>query len=322
MERRKVFPFFIGRARSGTTLLRAIFDGHPELAVPPESHFIVPFRPRRGAFDLDRFLTSVQAHPRYRHWGLDDDEVRRRVTHDAPATYPDAVRSLFAAYAAHHGKLGYGDKTPAYVYQVPILARMFPEARFVHIIRDGRDASISFLRTEFASGGIEDAAWAWKVGTQRARRAGARLGAERYHEVRYESLVDDPETETRRVADFLGLTYTPEMLSYSERADEMLDHTPHPAAHQNLRKAPTKGLRDWRREMSPGELKTFELIAGDLLDDLGYERGTRPGQVAAGAGRLRLQTRRLLRRTQQVLPHPPVVSRIRTRHRVTTDEAP
>jgi hypothetical protein len=321
MDRRDVFPFFIGRARSGTTLLRAIFDGHPQLAVPPESHFIVPFRPRRGAFDLETFLDRVQAHPRYRHWDLDDVQVRRAVIADRPADYPDAVRSLFAAYAAHHGKPGYGDKTPAYVYQVPALARMFPEARFVHIIRDGRDASMSFLRTEFASGGIEEAAWAWKIGTKRARRAGARLGPERYQEVRYEALVDDPETETRRVADFLGLSYLPEMLSYSERADEMLDHTPHPAAHQNLRKAPTKGLRDWRREMSPGDLETFESIAGDLLDELGYERGITAGRLAAASGRMRLQTRRLMRRTRQALPHPPVVSRIRTRDGVTTDAA-
>ncbi|MGH2808970.1 MAG: sulfotransferase [Actinomycetota bacterium] len=303
MHRQDVFPFFIGRARSGTTLLRAIFDGHPHLAIPPESHFIVPLRPRRRPFDVEMFLAQVQAHPRYRLWALDDRLVRDRLRQDDPATFEDGIRALFAAYATHHGKPGYGDKTPAYVYRVPVLARMFPEARFVHIIRDGRNASLSFLRTEFASGGIEEAAFAWKVGTRRGRKAGARLGSERYFEVHYEALVDDPETETRKVAAFLGLTYDPAMLAYVERAETILENTPHPAAHQNLRRAPTKTSTDWRREMPEADLETFELIAGDLLDELGYERGNGRTQAAAGR-KLRLQARRVAKRTRKALARP------------------
>ena len=293
------FPFFVGRARSGTTLLQTIFDNHSQLAVPPESHFIVTLRDHAGtkaSFSYQRFLSALFEHPRFALWELPREDVTEHFARFSPASYADAVRVLFGLYASRAGKHRYGDKTPTYVYHLPFLAELFPESRFVHIIRDGRDAALSFLKTEFASGTMEEAAFSWKVGVSRARRAGRTLGGARYREIRYEALVADPEPTVRGVAAFLDLDYEPAMLSYFERAEQAIKATSHPSAHQSLRLAPTQGLRDWRHGMAREDLETFELIAGDLLDDLGYELATDRRSFRARARAVGLQLRRMKRR--------------------------
>ncbi|MGH2652578.1 MAG: sulfotransferase family protein [Actinomycetota bacterium] len=299
----EVFPFFVGCGRSGTTLFRAIFDSHPDLAIPGESHFIVHLAPngRRyesGArFDVEAFLADLLPHPRFRLWGLGDHQVRLALQERPPRTLPDAIRTVFATYATAEGKARYGDKTPGYVSHLSRLASLFPEARFVHIVRDGRDVALSYLDVSFGPATAEGAALHWRRLVERGRRAGAPLGADRYVEVRYEDLLDDPEATIRSLCDFIHLEFHPLMLRYPERAAEVARGSAFPEAHGRLALPPTKGLRDWRTQMTVKDVTSFELLAGDLLTDLGYElAGERPGVGARArtrARRLQIEARRL-----------------------------
>ncbi len=121
---------------------------------------------------------------------------------------------------------------------------------------------------------------------------GARLGPERYHELRYEELVADPERILRELCAFVELPYDERMLRYHEQADRLVPSLSHSEHHGNLYKPPTAGLRDWRRDLSPQDVAVFEALAGDLLDELGYERRTaRPGFAASlAATRFRVGT--------------------------------
>jgi hypothetical protein len=322
------FPFVVARGRSGTTLLRAMLDAHPDMAIPNESHFVVQFARRKDryengrGFEAERFTADLFEHWAFKRWELPPPVVLDAYEEAPPADYPSAIRTLYAAYAAHHGKSRYGDKTPSYVMSMDLLASTFPESRFVHLIRDGRDVTLSYLATEFGSTTLGQGAIDWNRFVRSGRAVGARLGSGRYLEVRYEELVAEPERVLGEVCAFVGLPYDDAMLRYHERADALVASLSHNESHRNLYRPPTAGLRDWRRELAPKQVAVFEALAGDLLDELGYERAARRPGLAARltAVRYRVATetrrathgartrlRRLRRRTQQRgrRPEPP-----------------
>ena len=277
-----VFPFVVGSGRSGTTVLRAMLDSHPELAVPPESHFVAAMA-RAGygqgdAFDTPAFLRDLAANRWYRRWELPDEQVRAAVTAAAPQGLADAVRAVYREYAATRGKPRYGDKTPPYVLNLPLLGGLFPEARFVHVVRDGRDVALSLLDVEFGPDSFPEAVVWWRRSVSRGRAAGARLGPGRYREIRYEELVDDPEEVLRALCPFLGLDFDPAMLRYHERADEVVANVGRPEQHAGVRNAPTRGVRDWRRSTTEEQQQAFEALAGGLRAELGYEAGPPPSR--------------------------------------------
>ncbi|HWH36065.1 MAG TPA: sulfotransferase [Acidimicrobiales bacterium] len=284
------FPFLIGCGRSGTTLARALLDAHPALAVPGESYFPIWLGrqirryQRQGTFDARILAGDLVGDPWFRRWQLPDDEVRAVLSEPGITTFADALRRVYALYARHHGKARYGDKTPTFVLHVEALARLFPEAVFVHIVRDGRDVALSLLEADWGPDRLDRAALHWRHHVERGRQAAGRIEPGRYREVRYEDLLDDPEGTARSLCDYLALPFDAAMLDYAERAPALLRLLPDADEHQNLRLPPTKGLRDWRREMEPADVATFEALAGDALAALGYERRT-PVPVT-GAARL------------------------------------
>jgi hypothetical protein len=292
------FPFIVGYGRSGTTLLRAMVDAHPNVAIPDESHFVVPMLHHRGRyehsrrFDLERFLEDLLAHHGFRGWKLPDDEVRAAFHEDPPASIPDAIREAYSLYAAWQGKARYGDKTPIHVLHLERLGDAFVEARFIHVIRDGRDVASSYLRQSFGPRTVAEAAVRWKRAIIRGQATGRRLGAGRYREVRYETLVQDPERVIRSVAEFLDLPYDPAMLRYHERG-RVATERPH---YRNVASPPTRDLRNWRQELTADDVTTFEMIAGSLLEVLGYERDPSPPELAsrlrAGGRWIRVQVGR------------------------------
>ena len=276
----------LGVRRSGTTLLRVMLDRNPELAVPDESYFVPQLaRRHRTPVDPAAFLDDLRRLPTLVDWGLSPASVQARLR--PGMTTDDAIAAVFAAYAAERGKARWGDKTPLYMQHLDLLERLFPDARFVHLIRDGRDAALSFLSVPAGLmtegwGHPRDAAgfacqWATEVAS--ARELGARVGGQRYRELRYEALVADPEGELRTVCAFAGLEYDPAMLDYVGQTDSARK-----AHQQRLNEPPRQNVREWRTEMSESDRHAFEEVAGALLAELGYEveiRGTARGKLAA-----------------------------------------
>ena len=276
----------LGVRRSGTTLLRVMLDRNPELAVPDESYFVPQLaRRHRTPVDPAAFVDDLRRLPTLVDWGLSPASVQARLR--PGMTTGEAIAAVFAAYAAERGKARWGDKTPLYMQHLDLLERLFPDARFVHLIRDGRDAALSFLSVPAGLmtegwGHPQDAAgfacqWATEVAS--ARELGARVGGQRYRELRYEALVADPEGELRAVCAFAGLEFDPAMLDYVGQTDSARK-----AHQQRLNEPPRQGVRDWRTEMSETDRHAFEEVAGALLAELGYEvetRGTARGKLAA-----------------------------------------
>jgi hypothetical protein len=276
------FLFAVGCVRSGTTMLRAMLDSHPDVAVPPESYFVAPALHRRARYagsgpngttgiDADRLLADVVADPSFGDWHLPPARLES-LRRDPPRTVPAAITRLYAAYAAEHGKTRAADRTPSNVLEIDLLAEQFPGARFVHLVRDGRDVVPSLLTMEFGPDRFADATLFWRTRVLRARAAGRRLGPGRYREVRYEDLVADPARSLGAVCAFAGIRYEPAMLAYHERAAELIGGLRDTAHVQGVRRPPTAGVRDWRTAMADGDVKLFDALAGDALDAFGYPR--------------------------------------------------
>ncbi|MBD0329311.1 MAG: sulfotransferase [Thermoleophilia bacterium] len=268
----------LGVRRSGTTLLRVMLDRNSQLAVPDESYFVPQLAHRhRGRPDPDAFVDDLRRLPTLREWGVSPDEVRARLR--PGMTTGEAIGAIYEAYAAGRGKPRWGDKTPMYMDYLPLLERLFPRARFVHLIRDGRDAALSFLampagvvtRTWMHPRSPAAVAAQWRAQVRSARGLGARVGSTRYHELRYEELVADAEEALRRICAFAALPFEPAMLAYAGEAEAA--RKPH---QRSLERPPTPGLRDWRADMSTEDRAAFEGVAGDLLAELGYETSRGP----------------------------------------------
>ena len=263
----------LGVSRSGTTLLKEMLDRHPDLAIPTESYFISQLWDRhRAEVDADGFAADVGRLERVAAWGVDPAAVRARLPARAP--FHEAVQAIYACYAEARGCRRFGDKTPLYMQRLACVARAFPDARYVHIVRDGRDACLSFLamrrrpRSNFSRPrGVAGFAAQWHMEITDARAFGASLPGGRYLELRYEDLVRDPRTHLQRVCAFLALDFDDAMLEYHRAVDPSLL-----ADHPLLAGPPQRGRSSWREGIALADLRRFEAIAGDLLDDLGYQR--------------------------------------------------
>lgn len=282
---RNPFVFVVGCPRSGTTLLRRILNAHPQLAVPKvETHWIPKFfRKGQGLTDDGRVTPELLDHlldyHRFPRMGIERNELEALLDVDPAQTYAQFTARLFDLFGDKRGKALVGDKTPGYVRHMSLLHELFPQAKFIHLIRDGRDVCLSLLAWErlhksagriqsFDQDPVGSTALYWEWLVRLGRESGARLPAGHYFEVKYECLVADPGAEARALCGFLGLPYAAAMLEYHVGREKR-------AAGLSAKKAwlpPTGGLRDWRNQMPPVNILRFEAVAGALIDELGYER--------------------------------------------------
>ena len=282
------FPFIVGVARSGTTLLRLMLDFHSQLAIPPETHFLPSVLPlgRLGESQGDRLAELITSFFTWNDFGIEKQTFRAELAGLQPFDLANGIRCFYRLYADRHGKQRWGDKTPPYVNHVASIAEGLPEAHIVHLIRDGRAVAASRRHLGFGPGvEIRDQAEDWS-GSILAARVQAR-SCPHYLEVRYEQLVRRPEATLRRVCDFLELPFELDMLSYHSGAQLRLAEfrdwrTPDGdivsrgsdriAIHQRALAPPDPTRIDfWRQELDSEEIAVFESIAGDLLHDLGYD---------------------------------------------------
>ena len=269
-------PFFIvGSARSGTTLLRLMLDAHPDVSVPPEARIITALWKGREEVEVDEFLRDMEAHKSksevFRGWGLDPAAVREQLGHGGQARYSDLIEACYLAYAGARGKRRWGVKTPGFVERIPFISGLFPQARFIHLIRDGRDVALSYSGVPFGPKTVAKAARLWSRRVSAGRRYGADLGPARYLEMRYEEFVSDDATQLKRLCDFLDLPFDEAMLNPSRQASTI--NPKHVEQNRFVTERPRTGVRSWQSEMPDKHIEVFEAVAGSLLSELGYERG-------------------------------------------------
>ncbi len=264
-------PFFIvGSARSGTTLLRLMLNAHPEVAIPPESRFITELWTGHDEVEVDPLLSELEANKRFQTWELPIATVKRELDGRSSARYVEVMEAAYTAFSRAHGKRRWGDKTPRYVRHISLLASLWPDARFIHLIRDGRNVALSYADVPFGPKNVARAAQLWSGRVQAGLRDGRPLG-KRYLEINYEDLVEDPKGEIGDLCEFLDLDFDNAMLNYTEGLGEVV-LSRGTIYNPNVKQPPNPRLRSWEQSMPKDHVEIFEAVAGDVLSELGYGR--------------------------------------------------
>ncbi len=275
-------PFFlVGNPRSGTKMLRELLNRSPEIWISAvESHFIPRVTrdlTRYGNLEeranFDRLAGALQSTRAFWHWNQRGVHIDTDRWYGLCRAYdwPGVLEALFRC--AHEQEIPaprrawesilWGDKTPAYLTELALLAELYPRARFVHLVRDPRDCALS-SQDAWGSTPLRTAQeWADRVRTCRA--AGARLGAERFHELRYEDLLTDVRGRLGDLFAFLGVP-TPKDAGRFLRVPENL------GAARGVDQVVAANRQKWKNRMPPPLRRRIEGVTGDLLDALGYER--------------------------------------------------
>jgi hypothetical protein len=247
--------FIVGSPRSGTTLLRLMLDAHPHISCGPETSFLI---------DMERIVRHHWSHIEL--YGFSREYWR------------DKIARFFASfqveYAARRGKRRWADKTPHYTPHMDFIAALFPDAQFVHIIRDGRDV-VASCRQRWGYGSAFRGIQRWKAYVSAARAFGQRAPADQYHELRYEDLVANAEGVVRDLLAYLHEPWDERVLDYMRAPHDIQPTYP---AHVCKRRISEAGqgsiyasrVGAWRRELDPVLKLAVYLWAGKLLRELGY----------------------------------------------------
>lgn len=248
-----------GCPRSGTTLLRRTFDRHPGLCCGPESSLFLPAR--------------VALAPLAATHGMEEDGIRALLRESpSQAAFIDAFA---ARYRALRGRPRWVEKTPLNIRHIGWILERFPEARVIHVIRDGRDVVCSLREhpdrrwvdgawvKELHPRSIEEHARRWVADTAAGM---AWRGDPRYLEVRYEDLARDPEPALRRVLAFLGVPYDAALLAPDPEGDPGAGAGKPDAAGPIV----TRSIGRWRTDLGPADREVVRRVAGARLIELGY----------------------------------------------------
>ena len=275
-----IAPFFIvGSERSGTTLLMALLGHHPRLAVPEVTWYYPRFRAYLHTYgDLSqagnfRALVSEMVFGlKTPFFGLPwnprtivDEVIARAPRRD----FASAFAAILGTVAADQGKPRWGEKTPHNLYYVREILADFPQARFLHLNRDGRDVAVEQLQSAFGPTNIHAAAKIWQRTQAAADDLRASLPATTWLDISYERLAADPEPELRRVLGFLGEPWDPVVLDFhrgdiARRRARTRDH------RQLGDPVNTAYVGIHRRFLSPHDQGVFAGVAGAELRAAGY----------------------------------------------------
>ncbi len=280
----------IGAERSGTTLVMAMLGCHPRIAVPEVVWYYSRFRPYLHTYgDLSRnenFRTLAEEMVfglKTPFWGMKVnprtivDEIISDVKEKSFAGIYCAMHERFAREAGN--KPRWGEKTPYNLFFVKEILEDFPNAQFIFITRDGRDASADYLESAFGPTNIFCAAQVWKMCQNAVQPWRKKLDSSQWIDVKYEVLVREPEKILKQVCDFLGEKYDPAMLEFhktdlAKARGATKDHKP--LGHA----ASDKYIGIYKNLLSLREQRIFTTVAGKELEEAGYELDVQPIEIS------------------------------------------
>ncbi len=281
------FPVFIvGAQRSGTTLLRMLLNAHSKIAIPEEARFLMPMLEQRyldGGFhgeDYSKLVSFLRASEEFRLWNYDSAPFFADLEARSGIGLAELMDRLYGSFARAEGKRYWGDKS-LFFRRIDILARMFPQGSFIHIVRDGRDVFDSWRKMDASKDCAPAAALDWRLKLNLIERAFARLPADRSLTIRFEDLLADAEAVARSACDFLGVNYEEDMLDFHKKSRRYVgDH------HSQLIFKPIESGNQskWRNNLGHAEKVAFDLIAGRQLDRYGYGRSDEPRSIEDRVG--------------------------------------
>lgn len=287
--------FILGRPRSGTTLLRTLFDAHPNCAVPLECAFIMNMSRKyekvvNWTSDLLlEFHADVQKHVKFDRWAIDLDALKADLLRcQGNNTFQGICKVVYLNYPSHFPKeniLWIGDKNPVYATYTPMMMRLFAEAKFIHLVRDPRDNIISLKNVDFEGPFSALLAYRWRHSARSLSKIKKKYPA-KFYTIRYEDMVRQPQKYYREMCDFLNIPYNDTVFDFYKKQDEVLGRfnvENFLKYHKSLLSPINTDKVDlWKTQLPDRDIRITEWVCGRWIKYYGYGRRYKhPGFLAA-----------------------------------------
>ena len=282
------FVFVVGAARSGTTLLQMILDANPSVIFPLESKLIVHLKQKYSKvvnwtdklidefiIDLYKERTSFAIF-----WNINANELRGNIRSFPinKLSFGILCKIIYLSYSSPFTKEKItliGDKNPAYSVFIKELLEIFPDAKFIHVVRDYRDNVVSNRRT-LRTKEINVLAQRWKIYNKLIELA-KQDKSKNFYTLRYEDLVNDPEYYVSEICKFLDLKFSAEMLNFYEKIKitELRLQAIEEIQPNILQPINTSQINKWEKHLSNDEMELIDYICGDFAKKYNYIQRTK-----------------------------------------------
>ncbi len=286
--------FILGRPRSGTTLLRTLFDAHPNVATPVECAFIINMRQKYAGIThwskelLLEFHEDVQKHIKFDTWNIDLDRMKADLQDCAGEnTFQNICKVVYFDYISLFPKeeiKWIGDKNPVYATYTPELLKLFPDSKFIHLVRDPRDNIISLKNVDFEGPFTALLAYRWVHSARKLFHIKKKYPG-KFYTIRYEDLVTEPQRYYREMCDFLSIPYNDIVFDFYKKQGEAMQKfniEKMMKYHKSLFSPINNSkVNLWKTQLPDRDIRITEFVAGKWTRKYGYERKYRHAGLKA-----------------------------------------
>ena len=266
--------FIVGTQRAGTTLLRLILNAHSHIAIPEEAWFLAPLLKQKELSQsiegqrLNTLVKYLSLNLQFKLWNYDNSEFISSLSSRKSITVKQLVNDLFTSYCRNMGKSIWGDKTPSFFRKIDILYTLFPEAKFIHIVRDGRDVFDSWRKIDQSKDNVAVTALDWRYKLFKIENSFNKIPESNRITIRYEDLLENPDKTVKTLCFFIGIKYESNMLNFYQTSHNYVGEH-----HSSLIFNPlNKDNRfKWKKNLSQREVRIFNTLARRYLWKYGYE---------------------------------------------------
>ncbi len=270
--------FVVGTGRSGTTLLQAMLASHPRLGIPPETKFFQRWDPAGEHFGgeplrgerLEQYLTRYFESEDWRLLDLPREPVEAAMRR-SDGSARGLFLALLGAYQERSGRARIGEKSPLHARKVDRIRAVLPEAKFIHIYGDPRDVVASMLTMDWTQGTVRGLSRSWVKTLCEHLRCLRELPGDVYTGVRFETLIEKPEDELRRLCAVIGEAFDPAMLAFNEREEAGFSDAEKSWKEQTRRPLSANSVGRFRQDLTRRQIAQIERIVGTLLERFEYE---------------------------------------------------
>lgn len=276
--------FIIGRPRSGTTMLRMLFEAHPNVIIPPESPFIISLYKKYGKIIfwddvvIQSFTNDLMKQRYFDKWLVSAEDLKAHLLKiKGECTFQTMVKQVCLAYKSVFDKQQIhliGDKNPYYSLYIRRIHRLFPEAKIIHLTRDYRDNYLSLTNVNFEVPIVPLVVYRWKFAWRLAHKLKREI-PDQVYSLRYEDLAANPEPEFGKLCDFLGIDFDPSVMNFYEKKSEVekayAGSGEIGVIHKSLlNPISTSRMNLWKTEMSLRQIRLADAVAGKVGKLAGY----------------------------------------------------
>ena len=261
--------FVVGHARSGTTLLQMILNNHSNIAIYGEVHFFNPISDLKNLVpnldsdknidDFFQLLTKIRTVHYLPDYEGFFDKVKIKLKKDKTANYETFYKYLLEEYGEVENATRWGDKTTMNVRYLAELLQIFPQAKIIHIIRNPKDVIASKIRVPWSPNSIIINAFKWKIDILYGRKFAADH-KDSYTEIRYEDLVSSPQSEIKRLLNFIDEPFEDAILNFYQKSQEYVRNEPWKEGVTSPINPKSVGKGD--KELSKNQISLIEKIIG------------------------------------------------------------